>query len=117
MNTRYNEILSYFPQNLRRMLGRGMNILEDSLQEIRIRSRLPLILETTNGNFAITPDGELSPAVGGAYIVKENDVRQIFTAICENSVYAFMEDIKQGFVTIKGVHRVGIAGRAVNGKG
>ena len=117
MNTRYNEILSYFPQNLRRMLGRGMNILEDSLQEIRIRSRLPLILGTTNGNFTITPEGELSPAVGGAYIVKESDVRQIFTAICENSVYAFMEDIKQGFVTIKGGHRVGIAGRAVNGKG
>lgn len=116
MDTKYNEILSYFPPHFKCMLKRSVNVLGDSLQEIRIRAKMPLVLGTASGNFAISPDGGISPAVGGAYIVKESDIRQIFTAICENSVYAFMEDIRQGFITIKGGHRVGIAGRAVSGR-
>jgi len=116
MSKKYSELLSYFPPGLKCILKRTIEILGENLQEIRIRCRMPLIVSTSNGSFAISPEGEISPAVGGAYIVKESDLKQIFHAICENSVYAFMEDIKQGFVTIKGGHRVGIAGRAVTGR-
>ena len=81
--------------------------------EIRLRCRLPLIIGTENGSFSVLPNGEISPAVGGAYIVEPGDIQRVFRAVCENSVYAFSEEIRQGFVTIKGGHRVGISGRAV----
>ncbi|MDO4744413.1 MAG: stage III sporulation protein AA [Clostridia bacterium] len=113
MNKRVAEILNYMPEHLRRMLSKTFEITGDVLQEVRIRNRLPLIISTQNGSFAVLPDGKISPAVGGAYIVEPSDIQRIFRAVCENSVYAFSEDIRQGFVTIRGGHRIGITGRAV----
>ncbi len=112
MNNRFVEILNYMPENLKKMLLKTFSITGDSIQEIRIRNRLPLIVGTQKGSFAVLPDGKISPAVGGAYIVECADVQKVFRAICENSIYAFSEDIRQGFVTIRGGHRVGITGRA-----
>ncbi len=112
LNKRLTEILNYMPDHLRKMLLRAFSETGDTALEIRIRNRLPLIVGTQKGSFAVLPDGRLSPAVGGAYIVENSDIQRIFRAICENSVYAFSEDIRQGFVTIRGGHRVGITGRA-----
>ncbi len=112
MNKRLTEILNYMPEHMRRMLAKTFSAVEETVQEVRIRNNLPLIVGTQKGSFAVLPDGRISPAVGGAYIVEGSDIQRIFRAICENSVYAFSEDIRQGFVTIRGGHRVGITGRA-----
>lgn len=113
MEKRLAEILNYLPDHIRQMLYKTFEITGDTVQEIRIRNRLPLIIGKQNGSFAVLPDGNISPAVGGAYIVEPSDIQKIFRAICENSVYAFSEEIRQGFITIRGGHRVGITGRAV----
>ncbi len=113
MDQRINEILGYMPEHLCCMLSKTFLTVGDTLQEIRLRSGRPLIVETSNGSFAVLPSGNVSPAVGGAYITKHSDLKRIFRAICENSVYAFSEDIRQGFITIKGGHRVGITGKSV----
>lgn len=113
MNTRYKEILGYMPYPIKDIIGKVFETLGDNLQEIRIRCGMPLIVCASNGNFSVGTDGIISPAVGGAYVVCESDLQKVFQAICENSVYAFMDDIKQGFITIKGGHRVGFSGRVV----
>ena len=118
MNKRLEEILSYMPDHLKRIFT-GVFLKEgDNIQEIRIRSGLPLVVGTSKGNFAVLPDGKLSSEVNGAYITSPDDVKRVFYAVCENSIYAFTDDIRQGFVTIRGGHRVGVTGRAsvVNGK-
>ncbi len=115
MNTRYNEIQKILPAHFKEMFEKIIQSVGDTLLEIRVRCGKPLIVETSNGSFVITPDGTPSPATGGAYIVNERDLRLIFQAVCENSVYAFMDEIKQGFITVKGGHRVGFSGRAVLG--
>ncbi len=118
VNTRLAEILNYVPKHIKTMLSKTFEVTSEGIQEIRIRNSSPLIIETLSGSFAVLPDGSVSPAVGGAYIIGDTDLRQIFQAVCENSVYAFVDDIRQGFITIKGGHRVGFAGRVVvnNGK-
>ncbi len=117
MDVRLAEILNYVPPNMKNMLQRTFEMTTDSIQEIRIRNNLPLIVGTLSGSFAVLPDGSVSPAISGAYIIAENDLKQIFQAICENSVYAYIDDIRQGFITIKGGHRVGFSGRVVFGNG
>lgn len=112
MNMRLAEILEYMPKHIAAILTKTFETAETSIQEIRIRSELPLIISTVSGSFAVLPDGSLSPAVGGAYITTGADLRRIFQAVCENSVYAYIDDIRQGFITIKGGHRVGFTGRA-----
>ncbi len=113
MRTRDNEILRIFPNHLRLIMERVFEIIGEGLQEIRIRSGQPLIVSTANGSFSVNAEGNLSPTVSGAYIVNSCDLRMVFQAACENSVYAFMDEIKQGFITICGGHRIGFAGRAV----
>ncbi len=112
MNNRLAEVLNYMPEHLKKILAKTFSDTGDSVQEIRIRNSLPLIIGTQKGSFAVLPDGKISPAVGGAYIVGTSDIQRIFKAVCENSIYAFSEDIRQGFVTIRGGHRVGLTGRA-----
>lgn len=110
MNMRLAEVLRYMPKHISAMLEKTFEVTETSIQEIRIRAELPLIIGTISGSFAVLPDGSLSPAVGGAYIVSSADLRRIFQAVCENSVYAYIDDIRQGFITIRGGHRVGFCG-------
>lgn len=113
MEKRIREIMGIFPENLRVLLRKGLDGIWGNLEEIRLRVNRPLIIGTSGGNFAILKDGSLSPALGGAYIVSDSDIRQVFCNLCENSVYAYEEEIRQGYITVKGGHRAGFCGKAV----
>lgn len=41
------------------------------------------------------------------------DILRIFQSICDNSIYAYQNQIVNGYLTIHGGHRVGITGEAV----
>lgn len=47
------------------------------------------------------------------YIVCINDLLNILVIVSKNSLYAIQNDINNGFVTIKGGHRIGICGEVV----
>ncbi len=46
-------------------------------------------------------------------LVLTEDLTQCLNIMCDYSVYSFQEQLKEGFITIKGGHRVGICGTAV----
>lgn len=93
------EILNILPQNIKSALGDS--IKASDLQEIRVRTDKPLILQ--RGKREITFD----------YRPKLEDLKTIIQRMSNYSVYAFEEEIKQGYITIRGGHRVGICGRCV----
>lgn len=72
-----------------------------ALQEIRIRIEKPVIVIDEAGEHVLK------------YIVSREDVKYILQRISNYSLYACEEDIRQGFITIKGGHRVGLAGECV----
>lgn len=84
-----------------------------SLQEIRIRVEKPVSFYLGNRELYITESGGLTDKYGNGQIYKKRDVEGIFSAISENSIYAYQEEIKNGYITIRGGHRVGIAGKVV----
>ena len=47
------------------------------------------------------------------YIVKKEDVRETIEYISNFSLYAYEEEIRQGFITVSGGHRIGLAGKVV----
>lgn len=49
--------------------------------------------------------------------VSQRTIEQTFQAVCEYSVYRYAKEIAEGFVTIAGGNRVGIAGSAVYREG
>ena len=98
------EILRYFPINIYNILlytfEQNINI-ENAIEEIRIRANRPILLKLREADILIE------------YIVTQTEVLQILEKLCDNSIYAYKNQICDGFITIKGGHRVGIAGTAV----
>ena len=52
------------------------------------------------------------------HIVTTEELLETFQNVCEHSIYSYQKQICEGFITIKGGHRVGITGNCAieNGK-
>ena len=85
----------------------------EPLEEIRLRAEKPLVLQNWSREWFIGSDGLPSAKPAGSFIVTQEDIRTTLELMSENSIYAYQDEIKNGFITIRGGHRVGIAGRAV----
>lgn len=87
--------------NIRKELNK-INIDTDNLSEIRVRCGQPLILKCHTGEVMLKD-----------YIVSQEDIRETMEYISSFSLYAYEEEISQGYITVKGGSRVGIAGKTV----
>ena len=104
-----DEILRYFPNKIYQIFS---NLLQENpkvaneLQEIRIRVDKPIILKLREKDLILQ------------YNILQTEILQIVERLCENSIYAYKNQICEGFITIKGGHRVGLTGSCVieNGK-
>ena len=63
--------------------------------------------------YFLTLEGELTREESKAYHVQTEDLKEMLEYISGYSLYAFEEEIRQGFLTIVGGHRVGIAGKTI----
>ncbi len=101
----YN-LFQYFSDNIRNLLeqyfGNQAKPTEYiSLEEIRLRATKPVILKFSESELTLE------------YIVSTEDILETLQNICENSIYSYQNQICNGFITIRGGHRVGIAGNIV----
>lgn len=88
------------------------NFLEEA-EEIRIRIEKPLFIFAKKKEYFIKEDGNFTTEIEKAYLVESDDVRHTLEKASKYSLYAFSEEIKNGFLTIEGGHRIGIVGRTV----
>ena len=106
-----DEIINSLSLNLREKIK---TIQGENIEEIRLRINKPLII---NGNqkdyFYNEKIRKLDRNMDKAYIVTKEDLEQTFQIICKYSIHSFMDDIKKGFITLRGGHRVGIVGKAI----
>ena len=82
-------------------------------QEIRLRIGRPIVFVRDMKEYFITINNEITINEEKGLIIHENELRETLEFISNHSMYAFEEEIKNGFITISGGHRVGICGRAV----
>ncbi len=88
-------------------------IQEESLREIRFRTGRGLVLETSTGEMLLNVSGRVVVSEEEAYRVTETDLKTALELLTGYSVYAFEEELRQGYFTVEGGHRIGVAGRAV----
>ncbi len=108
------DLFSAVPERIRKYL---CSVPADKLMEIRLRSGVSLSLVCTDGIFYITHKGRLTENYREAVTVTGNDIRRGLELVTRSSVYAFENEIKNGYVTLAGGHRVGISGDAVIDEG
>lgn len=95
------QLLQFFPQRLRGDWERS-GIDFNRLQEIRLR---------VNRAVRVLSDSEQKLSV----IYGEREMEEIFCYLCHDSVYAYEEERRQGYLVVEGGHRIGITGELVTG--
>lgn len=107
-----DELLRIFSLHIRRILERAAPDF-DGLQEIRLRAGRPLAIVERGREVFLTGDGARTREAGAAWRVTAQELRETMEFVGEYSLYAYEDELRQGYLTIRGGHRVGVAGRTV----
>ena len=107
-----DEFLDIFPSKFHPLLGQAADVA-NTVREVRLRSNAPLIINNNGQEYYISNNGNFTNILIEAYYLTKNDIELFLSYVCQNSIYAFEEEIKKGFLTISGGHRIGIAGQVV----
>ncbi|MEC2075403.1 stage III sporulation protein AA [Metabacillus fastidiosus] len=96
-----NEIMEILPDSIREHLIKLDHLYINKMEEIRIRinKRLEIV---TMGKPIFLP-----------YYPTMEDIMSLLNDFSQYSIYTLEEELKKGFITICGGHRVGMAGRVI----
>ena len=95
---RENEVTNILGKRIKDII-KARKISYDKLQEIRLRIGKPIIVIADNVEWVMRER------------IKKEEFMETLEYICKYSLYAFENELKQGFITIEGGHRVGISGQ------
>ncbi|MBQ2847497.1 MAG: stage III sporulation protein AA [Clostridia bacterium] len=91
---------------------------KEKIREIRLRTQKPVIVITGNETKFVSKSGRLTEVFSELNLkTDENEINEIFRRMCGYSVHSFTDAINQGYVTLAGGHRAGVAGTAVSDNG
>lgn len=78
------------------------------LEEIRLRLGQPILLKAEGKWFPCVSQNDKN-----RHIFSNSDMKACVSLLSAYSLYAFAEEIRQGFLTIEGGHRIGFCGKAI----
>ena len=102
---RKSQILNILAKSVRRVVEEDVPDFDD-LQEIRLRAGKPLMVIYRNREMVL-------PAESGQHITTKEEIRETMEYISHYSLYAYENELKQGFLTVEGGHRVGVSGKVI----
>lgn len=97
---KYKQIMNILPSEVKHVIDRE-NIDFEHLQEIRLRAGYPIILFYKNKEQILPINGT------------ERIIRETLDYVSNYSLYAYENELRQGFITIEGGHRIGMAGQVI----
>jgi stage III sporulation protein AA len=109
----YREIFEILPRKLRNILGNLQYSFLKDVEEIRLRVNKPLLINCHGEDYFLSENGWPTKMIHKIIMVNKDDIMTCFRLVTDYSAYALEEEIKNGFITIKGGHRVGICGKAI----
>src|SRR5690625_1424580 len=102
-----NDLLKIFPISIQRVIATSLQTNWHILQEIRLRLNQPIELIFDTHVEWITK-----------ITFTKNDSQYVLNQLSEFSLYRLQDELREGYITIAGGHRVGLAGEVntLNGK-
>jgi stage III sporulation protein AA len=108
----HETLLQLFPLE-RRSFWKEVSKDTPCIQEIRLRAGLPILIIREGKEYYLDSQGDYTDKPSRAYLATGREIQDILQHICHYSLYAFEDEIRQGFITVSGGHRIGVAGQAV----
>ncbi len=106
-------ISTYLPPSLRQLFD---SVNRDGLLELRIGRKRPIVLCFINSKAYLSKNGGTTSIRENAYIATKDDMASMLEKIFDHSLYAHEDEFSNGFVTLKGGHRVGLCGEVKSGR-
>ncbi|WP_424766173.1 stage III sporulation protein AA [Paenibacillus sp. sgz302251] len=106
-------VIHLLPLELKTLLERLPESIQEQLEEIRVREGRPLEIGFRGQSRFMTMDGSLRQTADGAYKPSADTCRKLLERITNYSLYAMEEELRRGFITVSGGHRIGLAGRTI----
>ena len=107
-----SEIINFFPQHIREILEQA-EVDFEQLQEIRLRACQPFLLRFGGEEYFLSEQGEALKKPDKAWRVTPKEIRETMELVGKYSLYAYEDELKQGYLTLQGGHRLGISGKAI----
>jgi stage III sporulation protein AA len=99
-----DQILAVLPEKIRGiLLNHGLDF--EKIQEIRLREEQPLAVKKEGKEELFT------------HRVTKEELRETMEYVSNYSLYAYEDEIRQGFISVQGGHRVGVTGKVVLDRG
>ncbi|WNQ09404.1 stage III sporulation protein AA [Paenibacillus aurantius] len=108
-----DSVLTVLPSSLKTIAARLPRVILSQLEEIRIRERRPLEIQYGGRSGFVSREGEIVPTEAEAYLPTREDCARLIDLLTHHSLYSFEEELRRGYITIAGGHRVGLSGRTV----
>ena len=98
---------SIFPANAESLWGEVLKYM-DLITEIRIRAEKPILIYMNHKEVSMNEEGNFIYVPENGKCFSYEELQNLIDFWCMDSRYAFQNEIKRGFLTIKGGHRIGI---------
>ena len=108
----YQSILQIFPKEKREFFLQTAE-REACVNEIRLRCEKPVLVLEGDREWYLDKKGCYTENPSDAAYIDRYELEKIIQHICHYSLYAYEEELRQGYITVAGGHRIGIAGQAV----
>lgn len=98
------DVLKFFPNEIFEVINTYfMNEKEKikTVEEIRLRADKPIQLKFNTFEEILNRN------------VSQEAILKTIQCVCDNSIYSYQKQICEGFITVKGGHRIGISGSSV----
>ncbi|MBO6126404.1 MAG: Flp pilus assembly complex ATPase component TadA [Clostridia bacterium] len=109
----FTEILTNFNPFIRTALIKIPDKIKNNIQEICIRINSSIIIFTQNNSYFVGKNGEVASEDPKNLVISQSDILETMKILCNFSIYSYQNQIKEGFITLKGGHRAGFSGTAV----
>lgn len=110
-------IMAVLPKPLRSLVQQLPKKNLKSLEEIRLRQGRPLVLGLNRQDYFLNSQGGLTVDSLQGYVVSADDIQRTTQLISNSSLYAIEEELKNGYITLPGGHRVGLTGKVLAEQG
>lgn len=105
-------VQAMFPTGQRVLFEQAIADYEE-ISEIRIRRCMPVQVIKGNKVLYIEKGGAYVTYPQHGVVFTNQQFEELFAHICRHSVYAFEQELKNGYLTLEGGHRMGVVGQTV----
>jgi len=98
---------------LQELVVEGLQPFVGEIEEIRLRVNRPIVFRVGTQEMTVTAQKKFTLQLEQGYIVTREEMERTVQIFSQNSLYAWEDEFKNGYLTIPGGHRIGFVGRGV----